>query len=87
MNPPHLSHPRAVQLGVRLLKSSTKGKIAYQHGTDKPWLVSDNSQETLSPTVLAARKGLGWAWERGSPTSLRQSQGGFVPLPLPRMHQ
>ena len=87
MNPPCLSHSRAVQLGLQLLRFSMKDKIAHQQGADKPRPVSDSSQEILSPTVLAARKGLGRAWESGSPTSLCQSQGGLVPLPLPRMHQ
>jgi len=39
-NPPRLSHPRAAQLGVHLLKASTKGEISHQQGTDKPQLTS-----------------------------------------------
>lgn len=87
MNPPRLSHSRALQLGVHLLRSSMKSKIAHQQGTDRPRLVSDKSQEILSPTILAARKRLGWTWESGSSTPLCQSQGGSVALPLPGMLQ
>lgn len=53
MSPPRLSHPRAVQLGVCLLKASMRGKAATKHG----W-AQGSSQETLCRPSWQQGKGL-----------------------------